>query len=154
MITSNNLESYIAKAKWKRNKGRMPEIKPTQWIIAKFNDGSYGYDKHPANYYWGFGTAYPVVEYAIVDLIPDPVNFVWPAFNDASKILPELVIINYDIKSSYPVLGLFETGDCAVVYAQQTDDEPVVWYTNCSETWNVTGAIIGWLPLPEAPVIS
>lgn len=150
MITSNNLEQYITNAKFKKNKGAMPKLGPNQWVITKFQDGCYGFEKHAENYYWGYGTAYPIMEYAVVDLIPDPVRFIWPSFNDASKILPDMPV-DFDGVGhiSADVLVYMTDEEFCVAHATQMKDCEHRWFTSCSEGWEITSSVVAWLPLPE-----
>jgi hypothetical protein len=58
---------------------------------------------------------------------------------------------------SIPVLGLMKNGNVQVVFARQYFEEPdekidpskVKWFTDCSETWDITDYIKKWMYLPK-----
>ena len=72
---------------------------------------------------------------------------------------PQLTIIDCFYRhQSEPVLGLDRFGDCRVVFAYKyyDEDEPkeindaeeLGWKSCCSDEWDLTDDIIGWMFLP------
>lgn len=56
-----------------------------------------------------------------------------------------------DSETSVPVLALDKWEWFVAFACRDTDTGEINWYTNCSETWNKTDAIIGWVNLPNKP---
>ena len=153
MITHNNLHLFLEGAKFKKNMGSMPVVKAGKEVIVKFCDGSYGYNSHRANYYWGFGTAYPIVEYAIVDSVRAAEKVALPAFNDVTKILPaQSYSVDSGLFESVPVLGLLNNGTIAIVVFCKNELR-TWWMTDCKLGYNVTDTIVGWLELSYKAVV-
>ena len=67
---------------------------------------------------------------------PPPLESVWPGGLESA-----------------PVLCFFKSGCMNVVYLR-ADPEGVYspqWVTNDSESWDVTGSVTHWMPLPPPP---
>jgi hypothetical protein len=68
---------------------------------------------------------------------------------------PPLTEDAYVGRSSVHVLGYCTDGTRRVVVLEQIDEDCApVWYSTCSERWNLDGQVTQWTPLPPTPNVN